>query len=243
MSRLSALALTNGRAESGSTGGAILGADDSTVTLLESFLSYVDVVNLDLAWMKSAGCLVNTYFFDNLLASTLGPLAAVGLVLLSRAVSRRRCPAGDHGSHSEIDRRHSSAILWISLLVYSTTSSIIFQVFGCDDLDTDKSYLRVDHSIQCYTTKHKGFMWYAGIMIFVYPLGIPSCYAFVLYYARAAITSGQEAVAGGAVVLRELQEPYKKDAYFFEVIECLRRVVLSGFQDSLCITPGRQVSL
>ncbi len=197
-------------------------------SLYESFLAYVDVVNLDLAWMMSAGCLVDTDFFVSLLVATLGPLVAAGLVLLSRACSRRRCPASDQAARSKIDRRHASAMFWVSFLVYSSTSSIVFQTFGCDDLDTGESYLRVDHSIRCYTAKHKGFTWYAGAMILVYPLGVPLCYASVLYRARAAIKSGQEAVVGGAVVLRELWEPYQEGAYYYEVVECLRRVVLSG---------------
>lgn len=197
-------------------------------SLYESFLSYIDVVNLDLAWMMSAGCLVATDFYVSLLVSTIGPLVVAGLVVASRTVLRRRCPLNHQDARSKIDRRHASVLFWVSFLVYSTTSSVIFKTFGCDDLDTGKSYLRVDHSVQCYTAKHTGFMWYAGIMVIVYPIGIPFCYAAVLYRARSVIKSGQEAIAGSAVVLRELWEPYQKHAYFYEVVECLRRVVLSG---------------
>lgn len=71
-------------------------------------------------------------------------------------------------------------------------------------------------------------MWYAGIMSIVYPIGIPCRYAYVLYTSRDAVKSEQHKAAGGALVLKELWEPYKKHAYFYEVVEFLRRVVLSG---------------
>lgn len=196
--------------------------------IYETFLGYVDVVNLDLAWMMSAGCLIDTDFYDSLLVSTIGPLVMTGLVLLSRTVMRRRYPANDQIKRSKSDRRHASAIFWVSFLVYSKTSGTIFQAFACDEIDNGTSFLRVDHSVQCFTPRHKWFMGYAGVMSIIYPFGIPFCYAAVLYYARTAIKSGQEAVAGSTVVLKELWQPYQKDAYFYEVVECLRRVVLSG---------------
>lgn len=186
------------------------------------------MVNLDLAWIVSTGCLIDTDFYDSLLASTIAPLVVAGLILLSRTILRRRCPANDQDMRSKIDRRHASAVFWLSFLVYSSTSAIIFQTFACDDLDNGNSYLRVDHSVQCYTLKHKGFMWYAGVMSIVYPFGIPFCYAGVLYKSRAAIKSEQRESADSIVVLKELWEPYEKHAYFYEVVECVRRVVLSG---------------
>ncbi|CAN0512970.1 unnamed protein product, partial [Scytosiphon promiscuus] len=178
--------------------------------------------------MLSAGCLIDTDFYYSLLVSTIGPLVAAGLVLLSRAATLRRCPAGDQDRRSKTERRHASAMFWISFLVYSTSSATIFQTFACDDLDDGTSFLRVDHSVQCYTPKHEGFMWYAGVMSIVYPFGIPFCYALSLCGARNGIQSGQQAVAGSAVVLKDLWEPYQKHAYYYEVVECVRRVVLSG---------------
>lgn len=196
-------------------------------SLYESFLGYIDVVNLDLAWMLSAGCLIDADFYDSLLVSTMGPLAVAGLVLLSREATRRGCPA-DQDRRSKNERQHASVMFWISFLVYSTSSATIFQTFACDDLDDGTSFLRADHSVQCYIPKHEAFMWYAGVMIIIYPFGIPFCYALALYSARNGIKSGQQAAAGNTVVLKELWEPYQKHAYYYEVVECLRRVVLSG---------------
>lgn len=78
--------------------------------LYEFFLEYVSVVNLDLTWMMSVGCLIDTDFYDSLLVFTIGPLVVAGLVLLSRTIMRRGCPANDKDKRSKIDRRHASAM-------------------------------------------------------------------------------------------------------------------------------------
>lgn len=196
--------------------------------LYETFLEYISVVNLDLTWMMSAGCLIDTDFYDSLLVTTIGPLVVAVLILVSRTILRSKCSANDQDKLSKIDSRHASAMFWMSFLVYSATSAVIFQTFACDDLDDGDSYLRVDHSVRCYTSKHKGFMWYAGVMSIIYPFGIPACYAAFLYNSQAGIKSEQHEAAGRALVLKELWEPYQKHAYYYEVVECLRRVVLSG---------------
>ena len=71
-------------------------------------------------------------------------------------------------------------------------------------------------------------MAYAGLMCLVYPLGIPFCYAAILYHARHGIKSDVESVQDKATVLRALHAPYRRDVYYYEVVECFRRVTFSG---------------
>lgn len=65
-------------------------------------------------------------------------------------------------------------------VVYSSVSFNIFQTFVCERLDTGVGllYLRADYSLTCYTGVHKAMMVYAGLTIFVYPVGIPAFYAW-----------------------------------------------------------------
>lgn len=187
----------------------------------ETFVGYIDVIDLNLAWMVSAECWVDTDFYDTLLGTTIGPLIAAGLVLLSYMVRSKNCPTTDQDRRSRIDRRHASFVYLISFLVYSTTSSTIFRTFACDDIDDGTSFLRADHSVQCFTDRHRVYMAYAGIMCLVYPFGIPFCYAAILYRSRAALGTDASELAA-------LWAPYRRDVYYYEVIECLRRVTLSG---------------
>ncbi|CAN0030927.1 unnamed protein product [Scytosiphon promiscuus] len=194
----------------------------------ETLVGYIDIINLDLAWMLSAECWVDTNFYDTLLATTIAPFVVSGLVLASFTIKSRQCCTEDHDQRSRIKHKHATALYLISFLVYSSASSTVFQTFACDDIDNGKSFLRADHSIQCFTTEHQVYMAYAGLMCFVYPFGIPFCYAATLYQARHGITSDVEAIRDKATVLRALHLPYRRDVYYYAVIECFRRVTLSG---------------
>ncbi|CAN0218885.1 unnamed protein product [Ectocarpus sp. 4 AP-2014] len=194
----------------------------------ETFVGYIDVIDLDLAWMLSAECWVDTNFYDTLLVTTFVPLVVSGLVLISFAIRSRWCGAEDQDRRSRIKHRHATALYLVSFLVYSSASSTAFQTFACDDIDTGESFLRADHSIQCYTTEHRVYMAYAGLMCLVYPFGIPLCYAATLYHARRGIKSDVKSIRDKATVLRALHAPYRRDVYYYEVVECFRRVMLSG---------------
>lgn len=195
----------------------------------DSFLEYIDVFNLNLGWVLSAGCLVNTDFVFDLLVCTIGPLIVAFLVLVLYKVTRKRCPVEDGEARIRLYNSHGAILFCVSVVVYPTASSIVFQSFACDDLDTGKSYLRADHSLECYTAKHKIIMAYAGIMIVVYPFGIPFFYALILYRHRGTLKSVERReAAGGIAVFRDLWKPYKPDMFWYEVLECVRRIVLSG---------------
>ncbi|CAM9261198.1 unnamed protein product, partial [Laminaria digitata] len=195
----------------------------------ESFVGYIDVVDLNLVWMLSAKCWVDTDFYDALLGTTIGPLVVSGIVLVSYILRSRRCPAhDDQDRRSRINHRHATFMYLVSFLVYTNASSRIFQTFACVDLDTGDSFLRADHSIKCNTPKHQAYMVYAGFMCLVYPFGIPFCYAAILYQARDGLKSDDETIRQNATVLRALWTPYRRDVYYYEVVECFRRVTLSG---------------
>ncbi len=108
------------------------------------------------------------------------------------------------------------------------------QTFACDKIDTGASYLRADHSIECFTTEHRLYTAYAGLMCLVYPLGIPFAYAAILYKARRGLKSDEEdegattATSTDVAALRPLWQPYRRSVYYYEVVECFRRVTLSG---------------
>ena len=193
------------------------------------FLEYVDVFNLNLGWIISVGCLVKTNFYVDLLISTIGPLIVAFIVFQSYRVNKRRLPTTNEAVRSRIQNSHGSILFWVSFLLYATVSSSVFQSFACDDLDNGKSYLRADYRFECYTVGHKIIMAYALVMVVVYPFGIPFCYGLLLYRNRnhLKVMTRREAVLDLAPI-KDLWRPYRPEAFFYEVIECLRRVLLSG---------------
>jgi hypothetical protein len=62
------------------------------------------------------------------------------------------------------------------------------QTFACDDIPgTSESYRRADYSMQCCTAEHTAYRIFAGVMICVYPLGIPAAYVAILWSQRDEI--------------------------------------------------------
>eukprot|EP00752_Nemacystus_decipiens_P005318 g4824.t1 len=207
-------------------------ADASGVTYpgaYQDFLSAVDVVNFDLGYVLSAGCLwSNMDFHDRLLVNTLGPLVVVGLLGITYLVAMHRSRAlGGDAVVDKIRYRHQTVLLLVTFLIYSSVSSTVFQTFACEKLDDGGDYLRADYNIQCTDAKHKSFELYAGIMIFVYPVGIPLLYAILLFQRRDVLAkAGADKTKARSI--SSLWEPYRPERFYYEVVECGRRIMLTG---------------
>ncbi|CAM9404595.1 unnamed protein product, partial [Ectocarpus sp. 12 AP-2014] len=151
--------------------------------IYESFLAVLNVVNFDLGFLLSVSCIVDINFYGRLFFTTIGPLVVFGALTATYAVSRSRnqhSPAGMQAAKSE----HLSIALFISFVIYSSVSFNIFQTFACETLDDGLTYLRADYSLTCSTGVHTAMMVYAGLMILVYPVGIPAVYSWWLLSNR-----------------------------------------------------------
>ncbi|CAM9642163.1 unnamed protein product, partial [Laminaria digitata] len=163
-----------------------------------------------------------------LLIATIGPIIAVVFLGLTYVVAA-------HGSRGSVEvlglirDRHVSMVLLMTFLVYSSVSSILFQMFVCDDLEDGKKYLRADYRVECDFSKHRAFQIYAGLMISLYTVGIPSLYATLLVRNREVLEDnvGREE-SQSTKSFSDLWKPYKPSAFYYEVIECGRRVLLTG---------------
>ena len=197
----------------------------------QRFLDGVNVLNFDALWIPSAGCIVDVDFHDRLLVSTIGPLVALALLAATFTVARHR----NRGSETALERvrhKHMSMVLLISFLVYSSVSATVFQTFACEDLDDGNNYLRADYRIECDSSKHQAFEFFAFVMVAVYPVGIPLFYACLLYKSRRVLSSEGDEVSrettSQAQPISDLWVPYKPRRFYYEVIECMRRIMLTG---------------
>ncbi|CAB1103690.1 unnamed protein product [Ectocarpus sp. CCAP 1310/34] len=229
------------------------------------FLSWVDVVNLDVGQVFTASCLLpSVSFYQRLLLTTLTPIGLGCVLVLTHWMAKQRAGIG---SASVLARRaawsrHMAAGLLLTFLVFTSTSTMAFKTFPCDDEAVEgESYLRADYSLSCKTDKHMYFRIYAGIMILVYPIGIPLLYAFILWINRESLNPRVRSEAtpqptGGVEMdvalvpanygddLEErleqrrnnpdlvpsmfLWKDFGPDMYYYEVIECGRRILLTG---------------
>lgn len=193
----------------------------------ERFLQAVDVFNLDLGWMLSAGCLVSDLdFHSRLFCSTLGPLIVLAVLGSTYTAALHRTMAArelDETARAEwrkgIRRAHGSAVLLLTFIVYSSVSSTLFRMFACESLDDGERYLRADYRILCTDSKHRTLQVYAGFMIMLYPVGIPALYAVILYRLRNVPRDGDSdpLSLADASAAADLWEPYKPSCFYYEV--------------------------
>ena len=85
--------------------------------------------------------------------------------------------------------KHLTVGLFLLFMVYSSVSYTIFKTFVCDPLDSGVAYLSADYDLVCWTKTHIGYTTYAGLMILVYPVGIPAMFAWVLLINHDRIRS------------------------------------------------------
>lgn len=203
----------------------------------EKFLSSLNVVNFNLGFFLSFFCLVGTNFYGRLVFSTLVPLAVLGGLAVTHAVARRKNRASRTGMMAAT-HKHLSIALFIMFAVYSSVSFTVFQTFVCETLDNGVEYLRADYGITCTTRTHTIMKAYAGFMVVVYPLGIPAVFTWWLVSNQHDLRHRVESArpADNLEPMRNLWEPYKPERYYYEVLECGRRIVLTGL--AVFIYPG-----
>jgi hypothetical protein len=222
--------------------------------IYRKFLSWTDISIFNLGWLLSLGCLTQIDFYQKLLITTLGPFAVAAALATTYATVRHRNKVQAVTTYtsqrmvvpartSKLEKtlaKHYLVFLAMTFLIYSTVSTTVFQTFACDTIDDSAadttSYLRADYSIQCGTAKHTLYRVYAGFMVIIYPLGIPALYAWLLWSNRHKLSSSNESSVrmlnrNKDVSLRStrfLWKSYTPNMYYWEVIECLRRLSLTG---------------
>lgn len=195
----------------------------------QKFLDGVDFLNFDLSLILSAGCFLEVDFHDRLLWTTITPLVITGVLSGTYAVAMRRNRRLPHSVSRITQHKHISMALLVAFLVYSSVSSVVFQAFACDDLDNGKRYLRADYKIDCNSPKHRAFQIYAGLMLLLYPVGIPAVYTCLLFKHRYLLQNEHGREESSVVrSISSLWKPYKAQRFYYEVIECARRILLAG---------------
>lgn len=196
--------------------------------IYQRFLDSLEFLSFDLSWVIAIGCIVKIDFHDRLLISTIGPVIIMALLGVTYAIAVRR-NRGSQGALEAIRHKHVFVVLLVTFLVYSNVSSVVFQMFHCDFLDSGERYLQADYSINCDSKMHQALQVYASFMIVVYPVGIPAFYAILLWRNRKTLQDGiGRENALNVKPTSELWKPYKPSRFYYEVVECGRRIVLTS---------------
>jgi hypothetical protein len=211
----------------------------------------LQVLTFDMGWVLQASCILQTTFYDRLLFTTIAPLVVMSLLTgmylyVRRKLRRGGLPPLELRRFQRAAEKHEVALLLIMFLLYSTISTMVFQTFSCNDLEeVNKSYLRADYSIECGTPTHHAYCAYAAIMVIVYPVGIPLAYFLLLWRQREVLQRPAEKRKDELSIKKTsfLWEPYKSERYYWEVAECGRRILLTGFLVFMFAGSSAQVRL
>ena len=159
-------------------------------------------------------------FYSTLIISTCVPL---GLVAISWT-----CTVVNPGKVSR--ERAIQFTLLVAFLVLPYTTARIFQTFICTSFADGSKMLTTDLRLECEGPLYDGMFSFACIQCAVYPVGVPCLFLSVLWTHRKLIT-GRDPSLPCPQELRHIAilfKYYSNDAYYWEVVECVRRLMLSS---------------
>lgn len=127
-------------------------------------------------------------------------------------------------------------LLTFCFLIGSSTA--VFQYFKCHEFPEaeggTRRFLYKDYSLDCDSVRYKRYIPYALLMVLIFPIGIPGFY-WVLLRKHKVVLSDEMAIAREASEdfptighLLFLTEAYRAEHYYFEVTECVRRLLLAS---------------
>lgn len=193
----------------------------------ETFLSFLSFATFDISMIAWYSCIFSPDFYGRLLLATMTPLMVLSVLVGAYCVARKNYKR----SRSEllvVRNQHLSAGLFVVFFVYSSVSSTIFQTFRCDALDDSMQYLQADYSLICSSAKHKIYTAYASVMLIVYPLGIPAFFCWWLIRNRKNLKMSDRLTISHLKPFNSIWGTYRPSRYYYEVVECCRRIALSA---------------
>ena len=163
-----------------------------------------------------------------------------------------------HGKKRADDKTRKQsigALFFVGMLLYPQLSSAIFSALRCRTLGPDLSILEADYSVPCPADSFNFYSVLAYVMVVLVPLGLPAGLFGLLWNQRRraafqynlATTSGRlprgtnmQAIFEAAGSQRQFQqetagdafgfcvEDYREDCYWFEPVDMMRKLALSG---------------
>ena len=192
----------------------------------ETFLSYFSFTSFDIGALMTYSCLFSPDFYERLLLSTIAPPIVLAMLGGAYYVAKRK-QRPSRRQLLAVRGNFLSAALFFVFFVYSSVSYKILQTFLCDPLDDGEVYLQADYSLTCTTKRHKVYTLYASVMVAVYPIGIPVFFSWWLLRNREHLKRPDRGTIAHLRPLSAIWSTYTPSRYYFEVIECCRRLILT----------------
>ena len=215
-------------------------AGDTYPEVYDDFISKLSFINVDIGFFVSSSCVYRTNFYHRLLFATMTPFV-IALVLMGTYSVAKKRNEGSQRALLAAKHKHLSAGMFIAFFIYSSVSFTIFQTFVCDTLDDEVAFLRADKSLTCSGSQRAAYVVFAGLMVFVYPIGIPFfCWRWMCSHCNELEREDRDTIT----TLKPFQgiwSAYKPSRYFYEIIEFGRRITLTGV--AVFVIPGSSAQI
>ena len=130
-----------------------------------------------------------------------------------------------------------ATVLYLVLVVFFTflpnVSRTIFSVWVCERYESvpgapPVGFLQKDPSIQCDTSEHEALQALAAALVLLWPVGMVGLFVGVLAFNRQELREG-EAHSTSAQAARFLTSGFKGNFFYWELVELMRRLLVSGW--------------
>lgn len=221
-----------------------------------NFLSIFSFCSFNLFAIINIQCIYPTDFYFSVITTTLFPFILMFLIIAGLSarvvIAHRMNESHPSYTYPQAKKDIIGLALVISYIALSPVSTQIFEVFGCDTFPNGESYLVADYSINCNTFYHRLMMIYGGVMMCIYPIGIPTVYAYLLISNHSKVNPSSKLVVEKRekkyirekILQKEkikvrrtykeienisfLYENYKPKRWYFEIFDCFRRLSLGA---------------
>jgi hypothetical protein len=194
------------------------------------FLKIFAFVNINVVQLFSLGCIDGwdfhiAFVFICAFPACVYVVLAVGAVLFSLI--------SVHNAEQRLRTGQQAFALFLLFLwcFFPFICNRVFQMFSCERFDNGQELLRADYSIDCKTDRHRDFQSFAGIMVAVYPIGVPLLFLWAMLPYRHELRDvpTRESEFAKGTHLSFFSMDYKGEYWYWELIELGRKLVLNGF--------------
>jgi hypothetical protein len=211
-------------------------------------VSALKVLDLSISKASFISCSSEGYnAIDALVIDTTSPIIIATLMWIVSAIHVKVAssyPSQDkEKAVRSLRSSYFAAFRIYTYLILPQRSTQIFSVFSCKNVDPDEvnegddSYMTADYSVSCSSEKYQFGRAWAIAMIFLYPVGIPLFYFCLLYRSRKdiqtrdnpSLSAEQSALLSQRTdSIKSLFQPYKPHLWYWEVVETISRLMLTG---------------
>jgi hypothetical protein len=206
--------------------------------ILEQF-SYI---TLDLPKYISIDCVVDNNYHSKLYGTAVFAAGMVGIIFLQILGAAAKTALAHHQDAKSEETKavaaeapaFLAACLIGSYLIYPSCTAIFSQTFNCREIDS-VDYLTKDLSIKCDSAAQTAAESVAGLMLFVFSVGLPCLYLMMLrkhkptkLNAQGGLDLAVRAPGDFTSVLHFFYDDYAPEYYYWECVELFRKLVLTA---------------